>query len=545
MEASHQRTLRAGTEYERYFRTSQLENTNPILLKSGDTFDTLNEMEKIIRRYQADTAGVAPLLVGKTLRETCDNNWTFAYRHFQYKLDAAGVEQLRRPLRAWKDRKSGIDCDCFSILLSSILLNQGIPHKLRKAKYNGKSYYQHIYVIVPESVGSRRYYTLDPVVDAFDYEAPFSDKFDKSMMPIQFLNGPAGTGPATGSVPNPGFGAEFLGIGSETLRGVGLGAVGSLTMQAVGEDLLARIRLHLQNTLAEINRGQEAALLPYGARITALLEVWDRPADRATLLEQFMAEEAAASAGLSGTIVGNWIRDIGDGVKQAAGWVAGGVSQAAGWVVDKAKDVGQAVVKYNPLSIVIRNALLLAFKVNLFRFAERLGYGYATEQQAVAAGLEVGEWRKVRNQLNKVISVFTALQGEESNLRNAILDGHKLGTRNHDTPTVAGLSGLGGADVAAGTAAATPVLVKIMEWLKTIDWKKLFQGAVDKAGSLLSKKPDTNYQQQIPPSYTVPASEQDYYANKQKYDNPPAQTSNVAAFVLLSVGVAALAYGEA
>ncbi|RSK24198.1 hypothetical protein [Hymenobacter metallilatus] len=537
MQAAHQRTLRPGTEYNRYFNLSQLENTNPILLKSGDTFDTLNEMEQIIRKYQADTAGVAPLLVGKSLRETLENDWNFAYRHFQYKLDAAGVEQLRRPLRAWQDRKSGIDCDCYSILLSTILLNQGIPHKLRKAKYNGNSYFQHIYIIVPERIGSRRYYTIDPVVDQFDYETPTTATFDKTMMPIQFLNGVPGTGSGTGSLPNPGFGAEFLGIGQETLRGLG-DTEGRLTQAQVGEDLLQRMEMHLRNTLAA-TPADDVALAPYAARITALLEVWSEPAKRDTLLAQFMAEESAGN-GLSGTIVGNFFSTIGDGIKQAAGWVAGGVSQAAGWVVDKAKDVGQAVMKYNPLSILIRNALLLAFKINLFRFAERLGYGYATEAQAAQAGLEVGEWRKAQSQLNKVISVFKGLEGDENNLRNAILIGHKLGTRNHNTATVPGLSGLGEvATATAGTAAATPVLVKIMDWLKEVDWGKL----VSTVKSAFAKPKNTDYQQQIPPSYTAPTSEEEYAANKAKYDNPPAEGSSGLALALVGVGIAALAFG--
>nr|GFC73732.1 hypothetical protein [Tanacetum cinerariifolium] len=149
MQAAFQRKLQSGSQYDRFFPVADLKRTDPVVMPDGDTFDTIELMAKVARQYQADTSGIAPLMRGNSLKKTCNNIWDFWYNHCQYTPDKSGVEQLRRPLRAWADRVAGIDCDCYAIGVSTMLLNLGIPHKLRKTKYNGKAEYQHIYVVVP------------------------------------------------------------------------------------------------------------------------------------------------------------------------------------------------------------------------------------------------------------------------------------------------------------------------------------------------------------------------------------------------------------
>ena len=105
--------------------------------------------------------------------------WDFLFNHIQYKLDQKGLEQLRRPNRSWAERQTGIDCDCFSIFVSSILTNLKIPHEFRITKYN-RDEYQHVYVIVP-SDGKSGYITIDCVLSEFNYEKPFTAKKDFTM----------------------------------------------------------------------------------------------------------------------------------------------------------------------------------------------------------------------------------------------------------------------------------------------------------------------------------------------------------------------------
>ena len=102
------------------------------------------------------------------------------FSHLQYKPDDPVNEELRRPKRAWADRVTGVDCDCYSIFIGSILSNLNIPFALRMVKINNKPYFQHVYVVVPKS-GKRNelesrssYFVVDPVLDTFNEEHPFT-----------------------------------------------------------------------------------------------------------------------------------------------------------------------------------------------------------------------------------------------------------------------------------------------------------------------------------------------------------------------------------
>jgi hypothetical protein len=150
-------------------------------------------MGEYIQKYKSDTAKLAPILKGKSLEETLRNNWNFVYNHIQYKLDTPGIEELRRPARAWAERKIGIDCDCYTIFLCTLLLNQGIEPVIRIVQIPPATSFHHVYPIVYKKGKSGLYYTLDAVLDRFNYEKPFSKKRDYTMdelgIPIKGLHG--------------------------------------------------------------------------------------------------------------------------------------------------------------------------------------------------------------------------------------------------------------------------------------------------------------------------------------------------------------------
>ncbi|MGQ1786342.1 hypothetical protein [Saccharicrinis sp. GN24d3] len=190
--ASGKRTLKDGTRYDKYFAPPKRQDK--YLTYAGNTNDTIGFMAEIIKNTLADTKAIAPVLKGSDLRTTLDNIFSFVFDHIQYKPDDPQNEELRRPVRAWGDRITGVDCDCYSILIGSILSNLNIPFALRMVKIGGKSYFQHVYVVVPKN-GRRNglttgdYYTVDPVLDTFNEEHPFTGKYDLFMQPIKYLNG--------------------------------------------------------------------------------------------------------------------------------------------------------------------------------------------------------------------------------------------------------------------------------------------------------------------------------------------------------------------
>ena len=195
MVASRARIIKPGFEFDAYFPKPTYEN--PYLSKNADNEDTLDKfIPEMARKYQSDTERIAIVLKSGTLITTCRNIWNFVYNHIQYKLDDPHEEQIRRPARTWADRTSGVDCDCYSVFISSILLNLGIRHYIRMTAYNTQRGFQHVYVIVPKTPTSNLdkrsdYIVIDCVMDAFDSEKPFISKKDKEMTPANSagLNG--------------------------------------------------------------------------------------------------------------------------------------------------------------------------------------------------------------------------------------------------------------------------------------------------------------------------------------------------------------------
>jgi hypothetical protein len=188
--ASFQRQIKSGNQFNKLFPKPDFSDT---LLQEGNVNDTVHLMGKYIQKYKSDTAKLAPILKGKSLEETLRNNWNFVYNHIQYKLDTPGVEELRRPARTWAERKTGVDCDCYTIFLCTLLLNQGLEPVIRIVQIPPAASFHHVYPIVYKNGDTGLYYTLDAVLDRFNYEKPFSKKRDYTMdelgIPIKGLHG--------------------------------------------------------------------------------------------------------------------------------------------------------------------------------------------------------------------------------------------------------------------------------------------------------------------------------------------------------------------
>jgi len=177
--------VKSGAEFDHLFPKAML---TTITKKEGATVaDTIRFIPQVVRETLFHTEKIAKVLKRKTVYETCKAIWQFVYDHIAYKKDEDGKEQIRSPARAWHDRGNiqGVDCDCYTVFISSILSNLKIRHILRITKYK-EDHFQHIYPIVPLSDGS--YITIDCVVRQFDYEEPYSEKKDTNM-DLEYLNG--------------------------------------------------------------------------------------------------------------------------------------------------------------------------------------------------------------------------------------------------------------------------------------------------------------------------------------------------------------------
>lgn len=337
MEATKKRNIKKGEQYDHYF--ARATGKDITIKKSASLDDTVTFIPKVVRQTLGHTSPIAhSVLKGKTVYETCKNTWHFVFDHIQYRKDKTGYEQIRSPRRTWHDRTYGVDCDCYSVFISSILTNLGIPHFLRITKYN-RNHFQHIYPIVPFG---NKYITIDCVTDRFDFEVPYSEKKDFKME-LQFLDG----------LPNDG-------------------------MDELGK-------------LFKRNMAKKK-----GAVAT--------PAKKPGLLQQIKAKASA---------------------KKANATAPGAALPAAPKKKKKGilKKIVSVVNKVNPATILLRNGLLAAMKLNVKNVAKRLRWSYLTPEQAAAKGIEAEKYQRLVATRQKLENLFETGGGKISNLKNAILKG--------------------------------------------------------------------------------------------------------------------------
>lgn len=460
-----------------------------IVNEDGEVSDTIKVIEATVFRYLDDTRKLAELLRQGTTEDTLRAIWNFLYYNIQYQLDKPGVEELRRPARAWKDRVSGIDCDCFSIFCSSILTNMGIPHRFRITRYS-QPHWQHIYVIVPKPNG-QRYWTIDAVLSRFDYEKPFTEKMDYTMnlngIKIAVLSGTEDISPAindTGRIVMNSmqlaaannvalhaaiFGSDLQGLGilagEEYLSGIsndadiekGLYRYLVATRQAIAEHPVT-------SYVAGYNHQEILKMLDYA------IQYWFTD-KRDQALGQLMANEALLDqlngfGGLEGLYSDEDLYgddDILTGDEGLGKAKKGGApkKKKKGFfkkIGEGIKKVGKFVVKFNPATIAARNGFLLALKLNVGKMSTRLKWAFATPEQAKAKGVSPAAVERAKKAMAKVEKIFTKIGGKASNLKKAILSGKK-GRLN-------GLGQLGVAPLAAAVAAATPIITAVIKILK-------------------------------------------------------------------------------
>ena len=168
--------IKDGKEYDHLFPAAQ--NKITLIRETVDIISVVDDIQIIVSETLYQTEKIAPILQGRNLHETLYNVWKFGKDYFNYAEE--DDEQLREPAKSWQDRFTGIDCDCYTILCSSILCNLGIKHTYRLAKYSSDTF-QHIYIIVihnelESSLIRSNYIVLDCVKDSFNLEHPYTGK---------------------------------------------------------------------------------------------------------------------------------------------------------------------------------------------------------------------------------------------------------------------------------------------------------------------------------------------------------------------------------
>jgi hypothetical protein len=487
------RNIRNSAELSRFVNFGSLQHTDPVIHPDGTVEQTVEYMKDIVKNNYGSVQKIADKLWDAKMSRFLRNVFDFVMNYVQYERDSAFMEQLRLPLRTLSDQKG--DCDCMAILIGSLLYAKGVPFKFRIAKYNGRSDYQHVYVVVDRDSGG--YTVLDPVIRKFDTEKPFDHKKDFHVIRVDALSGlngmsSPGSRTALGGMPIQMLNgnAAFFGIqgvyglydninkiaSGEDLDGIGLGS---------DDDDEKRIYRYLVRTRDVILQKPEmfrimrnplevARMLDYAIRY------WDTP-NRDFVLGVLEGEEQRLlrervivypAGDLTGEELGElgkgFFKKIGQAVKTAVKKVTTGVKKAVKKVGEGMKKAGKKIVqtlkRINPVSVTVRLGMLAAIRINLGKWADKLQYGLYTDEQAQAAGLDMNAFHDSQAAYRKTLDHFTGkLGGKKEKFDAAIRKGirHRAINGFHELAGLAGNGQLGW--IASVVSAVVSIVIALIK----------------------------------------------------------------------------------
>lgn len=155
------------------------QNVDEVLFKNADTGDILTVIE-MADEYEAKKCTVKQLaqkLRGATDFETCKNVWNFTKKSIKYIQDAAGYERVKLANKTVFDAFG--DCKSMTILIISLLRENGITAKKRFVSWSKDADVTHVYAVAILRGGEE--ILLDAVHTRFNSEVKYASKIDKIM----------------------------------------------------------------------------------------------------------------------------------------------------------------------------------------------------------------------------------------------------------------------------------------------------------------------------------------------------------------------------
>lgn len=417
-------------------------------------------------------------------------------REIRYQKDPAGEEDVKTASRTVSDGYG--DCEDMTILAVALLQNMG--HRSARAaiiaQHDPRAPWSHIFAVVGHKArpsNEPQGYIIDPVppLTGFDQAATQISR----LMNVNLLEGVssidgvdpdhdsdfviAGYGPAIAPTP---FTVKMLDQQSTILSG--LSGLSGEAVPGAGQHLRKLHALIMCNGLPE--QTTLSAIMPYVEDVDqggTLVFRNDAPFEA---LAEYLELEGNALEGISGigSLRQRLARIKALREKAKAQRQARRANKQPSRFAQAIKKVAKAAVRFNPATIAIRNGLLLALKLNLFKLSERLIFAYMTG--SAARNLDQSELRNLKDQRRRLEVTFKKLGGSQASLERAIRSGAARAARKKERRN---LRGIGAAAAAAGTAAASGIIAKITGMLKKVNFKKLLSKVKpEKVADLVLKK---------------------------------------------------------
>ena len=245
---------------------------------------------------------------------------------------------------------------------------------------------------------------------------------------------------------------EHLMRGTEMEYGVnGLGPDGALLSI---KNYLTRTRNYIvANPLECFDSVEEAQA--YANIYNRLLASWESPKMRdqlLTLMEQGGVEGLCGLGSLGalngrlrkklrkafkkiGSAVKKAVKKVGTAVKKVGQAVKKGMKKLGKAVKKVAKKVWKFLVRFNPVTFLIRAGILGACRLNMFKLANKCYPGSLSKAEALKMGVSEAEWTKSNKAYGHLKNAYTKLGGKESKLKSTLKKGNKKKWQGAEYPT--------------------------------------------------------------------------------------------------------------
>lgn len=406
-----------------------------------------------VREYAREGAGlVRPLaqsLRGRTEGETARRVYAFIKDNVRYAHDPDGIEQIALPNRTLHEGKG--DCDDMAILAASLFLAMGFKPRLYVVRTGRNPEWNHIFCTLGDRPHPRDRRILGYVVDPVPPLTRFDQLCDNikettEIMQLHALRGLEGTGELFEGIAGIAPMTQITRQAVERERGLLRDFAAASTprqKQRLGREFRKNRCLMAMNGLPEqqIMLGLMGAIENIDDSGRAILS---DDADLDAVAEYLDGQTASLLAGLGAPKVLQKIKSL---VKKPAPKTVPGKASAPKKTILK---VANALTKVNPLTVAARNGAYAVLKLNLFRLGSKFAKAYLTEAEAKAQGLDLAEWRKLKEAWPRVEQLFYGIGADPANLKKHILEGAakgaKRGIKGTEDDPVSLLAGLLGID---------------------------------------------------------------------------------------------------
>ncbi len=186
----------------------------------------------------------------------------------------------------------------------------------------------------------------------------------------------------------------------------------------------------------------------------AILSSWDDERLRDKVFEDLLSGLDEDNGPLEGKLrkkLKKAVKKIGSGIKKAVKTTGKAVKKAVKAVGKGLKKVGKAIakvakkvwkflVRFNPLTLLIRAGIMAICRLNMFKIAKKCYPGSLTESEAKSKlGIDKADWETYKKCYDKLSSAYTKLGGKESKLRSCLEKGSKKSWSGVEYPTSEGI----------------------------------------------------------------------------------------------------------